>query len=100
MADESVWARWKWQDTGLGRWHAIAEAGLGHAGDLIIEVVILACGRVRRAPAVTAPRPADDDCCPECRTLDDLRLKYTPEREPEKVPVVAGGEKDATARHA
>lgn len=100
MPEQSVWARWNWKDTGMGRWHAIAETGLGHAGDLIIEVVILACGRVRRAPSVVAPRPADDDCCPECRTLDDMRLKYTTEKVTEPVPVMARRESDATARHA
>ena len=41
-----------------------------------VDVVRLACGRVRTLPHETAPRPEDEHCCPECRALDDLRRQY------------------------
>ena len=64
----SKWARWLWKD-GMGRWHAIVEV----SGDS----TMLACGRKRRPPKVIAPRPGNEKCCPTCRELDDLRLKFS-----------------------
>jgi hypothetical protein len=89
MREPSKWARWQWAE-GLGRWHAIVGTAEG--------VTTLACGRIRKPPAVTAGRPGDEKCCPTCRRLDDLRIAFTPEtvETPLRVAVPAGGERRAT----
>ncbi len=94
--NESKWARWHWKDTGKGRWHAIAEYGQAMAMTEVmpgvavpskVDVVVLACGRVRSLPSETAPRPADENCCPQCRDFDDLRLKFLNQHKPTPVEV-------------
>ena len=87
---ESVWARWKWKDVGLGRWHAVVDAAKAQnvATGETLDIVRLACGRMRSLPQVTAPRPEDEKCCPTCRELDDLRLSY--QGQPVKKPELAG----------
>lgn len=73
----SKWARWDWGKEGLGRWHAIVATGEGVSkdGTSVGQVAQLACGRVRKAPAITAGRPGTEKCCESCRKLDDMRTK-------------------------
>jgi hypothetical protein len=71
MKKPSLWARWKWQDSGIGRWHVLAATN-GAA-------VLLACGRVRSLPTEVAPRPTNEKCCSTCRKFDDMRLGYKAE---------------------
>jgi hypothetical protein len=73
----SKWARWDWGKEGLGRWHAVVATGEGQTpdGTPLGQVAKLACGRVRKAPAVTAGRPGTEKCCDSCRKLDDLRTQ-------------------------
>jgi hypothetical protein len=88
----SVWGRWYWPKA--GRWHAIAEEAKGMVVETNerVDVVRLACGRVRVPPEKTAGRPTDDHCCPTCRQLDDLRTGYKAEKpEAEPVLAIAGG---------
>lgn len=79
--EPSAWGRWQWPD-GLGRWHAIAGVSDG--------VYMLACGRMRHAPEVTAGRPGPEKCCKTCAHLDDMRSAYRPEMAGEPIVVAVG----------
>ena len=93
-----LWARWRWEDIGLGRWHALARNAKAVNQNTGEErpVVILACGRVRPVPTETSSRPADDRCCPECLELDKMRAAYDagfrtiPDRVADPVPALVG----------
>lgn len=71
------WARWVWEDTGPGRYHAMADVGLGIALDAprpLSIAVKTACGKVRELPEEYGVHaPPRDECCPECLSLDDLK---------------------------
>lgn len=70
------WGRWNWNDIGIGRWHLIRGMGTGQPFDAStltpagppVDIVILACGRVRPTPAETLDvLPPTDQVCPDCR---------------------------------
>jgi hypothetical protein len=88
-----VWARWRWEDTGWGRWHAVADTALGlylYEDHLDTALVVhTACDRVRPRPQETGPRP-EQDRCPECDALDALRERFG-ERQPVTVEAVGIG---------
>lgn len=89
-----LWIRWYWPDTGWGRWHVVAGVGIGRIPETgwMGQAVMTACGKSR--PVITcegvAPRP-DENCCPECEMLDDLRQRqrHAPETADDRTLVPA-----------
>lgn len=77
------WGRWHWEDTGPGRWHAIADVGVGFwltpRGIESGPVIQTACGRVRERPTEVEHEAPREECCPECLALDDLKRRVNEE---------------------
>lgn len=87
------WGRWLWSDTGTGRWHALADFGIGQTQDgTKMAACTTACGRIRSMPSGVTDDPRKP-ICPTCQALDGLRGAYQADAapadqpEPEKVPV-------------